>query len=103
MVNQVSCNQVATFGTINFAQTSEESTFSTPQYPISKSLWENLWRKSSQITLALSIYMMLEPMLGETELMIQPRTIMFHHVHKINYGESGSGTGIVPSINPIMC
>ena len=46
---------------------------------------------------------MLEPMLGETELMIQPRTIMFHHVHKINYGESGSGTGIVPSINPIMC
>ncbi|KAL0004673.1 hypothetical protein SO802_012234 [Lithocarpus litseifolius] len=27
MANQVSCNQVATFGTINFAQTGDESTF----------------------------------------------------------------------------
>ena len=42
MENQVSCNQVAAFGTINFAQTGEESAFSTPQCPISKSQCEQL-------------------------------------------------------------
>ena len=46
---------------------------------------------------------MLEAMLGETEMMIQLRTVMLHQVHKMNCGESGSGYGIVPSTNPILC
>ena len=42
MANQVSCNQIAGFGAINPTQTSEESVFSTPQCPISKSQCEQL-------------------------------------------------------------
>ena len=42
MANQVSCNQIAGFGTINPGQTGEESVFSTPQCPISKSQCEQL-------------------------------------------------------------
>ena len=47
--------------------------------------------------------MLLEPITGEIELMIQLRTVMLHRVHKMNCGESRFGTGIVPSINPILC
>ena len=43
--------------------------------------------------------MMIEPMLGETELMIQLKTIMLHRVQKFNWGESRFGAGIVPLIN----
>lgn len=46
---------------------------------------------------------MLEPIPGETELIIQLKTVMLHHVHKMNCKESRSGNGIVPSINPILC
>ena len=42
MANQVSCNQIAGFGTINPTQTSEESVFLTPQCPISKSQYKQL-------------------------------------------------------------
>ena len=47
--------------------------------------------------------MMIEPMLGETELMIQLKTIMLHRVQKFNWGESRFGAGIVPLINWILC
>ena len=47
--------------------------------------------------------MMLEPITGETELMIQLRTVMLHRVHKMKCGESRFGAGIVPLINQILC
>ena len=46
---------------------------------------------------------MLGPIPSETELMTQLRTVMLHRVHKLNCGESESGTRIVPSINSILC
>ena len=39
---------------------------------------------------------------GETELMIQLKTVKLHRVHKMNCGESRYGAGIVPSINRIL-
>ena len=42
MANQVSCNQVASFGTTNPNQSVEEFVISTPQCPISKSQCEQL-------------------------------------------------------------
>ena len=47
--------------------------------------------------------MTIEPMPGETELMIQLKTVKLHRVHKMNCGESRYGAGIVPSINRILC
>ena len=47
--------------------------------------------------------MMLEAIPSETELMIQLKIVMLHRVHRMNCGESGSGTGIVPLINLTLC
>ena len=47
--------------------------------------------------------MVLEPIPGETKLMIQLKTVILHRVHRMNCGDSGFGIGIVPSINPTLC
>ena len=59
--------------------------------------------KIKQIVLALLVYMMLETMFGETELMIQLSTVMLHQVHKMNCGESGLGFAMVPSTKLVLC
>ena len=46
---------------------------------------------------------MLEAMFGETELIIQQSTIRLHQVHKMNCGDSGLGSGMVPSTKLVLC
>ena len=46
---------------------------------------------------------MLEAMFGETKLIIQQSTVMLHRVHKMNCGESGLGSGMVPLTKPVLC
>ena len=46
---------------------------------------------------------MLEAMFGDTELIIQLSTVILHRVHKMNYGESGPGSAMVPSTKPVLC